>query len=361
MSKIFMIGDTHAGMSPLNYHKWMLNLKEYFYKLYIPLLKERYEPGDICIHLGDLFDNRNQIPIDVLNDIQKIVEEISSILPIYILIGNHDIFTKSSNDINTPRLYKHIPDVFIIESTKEIEYNNKKLLLMPWVDKKSEQIKLINQYKSDYLFCHSDLNGAKMHLNSVAHKNLDKIDVDEFKSYKYVFSGHIHINQVNKNFIFNGSIYQMDRNDFGNKKGVYILDTNTDTYEFIENNISPEFRQVVINSEDDIKKLENIDTSRNYVDLKISNNLLVNSRKTRRNLELLLEKGSFSDIEYINDIKGEEVMNEEVMNIDLDKVKIDNYEELLVSYIDSQNYENGKIKDGIKEELFKIFDLYKKN
>lgn len=355
-----MIGDTHAGMSPLNYQKWMKNLKEYFYELYIPTLLKKYKDGDICIHLGDLFDNRNQIPIDVLNEVQKIVEEISSILPFYILIGNHDIFTKSSNDINTPKIYKYIPNVFIIESTQEIIYNGRKLLLMPWVEKKSEQIKIINQYNSDYLFCHSDLNGAKMHLSSVAHKNLDKIDVDEFKSYKRVYSAHIHLTQVHKNFVFVGSIYQMDRNDYGNKKGIYILDTNSDTHEFIENNLSPEFKQVVVNSEEDIKKLEEIDTSKNYIDLKISNNLLVNSRKTRRKLEVALEKGGFSDIEYINDIKGEEILNEEISNIDMDKVKIDNYEELIVSYVDNQNYENGKIKVGIKDELTKIFEIYKK-
>jgi hypothetical protein len=51
--------------------------------------------------------------------------------------------------------------------------------------------KRLSNNLGDYLFCHSDLNGCKMHLNSVAHRNADKIDID-FNKYKE-FSGHIHI------------------------------------------------------------------------------------------------------------------------------------------------------------------------
>jgi hypothetical protein len=32
------------------------------------------------------------------------------------------------------------------------------------------------------------------------------------------FSGHIHIRQVNKNFTFIGSLWQMDRNDYNDQK-----------------------------------------------------------------------------------------------------------------------------------------------
>jgi hypothetical protein len=48
---------------------------------------------------------------------------------------------------------------------------------MPWVEKRLDMIKELSNNLGDYLFCHSDLNGCKMHLNSVAHRNADKIDV----------------------------------------------------------------------------------------------------------------------------------------------------------------------------------------
>src|ERR1035437_2926707 len=118
MAQIFMIGDSHAYVYPINYQKWMNTFKEYFYDFYIPLLKKESKPGDICIHLGDLFDNRNYIPIDVIVEVQKIVEEIASILPFHLLIGNHDIFNKSTNDINAIRMFKHIRVVTDRKSTR---------------------------------------------------------------------------------------------------------------------------------------------------------------------------------------------------------------------------------------------------
>ena len=46
--------------------------------------------------------------------------------------------------------------------------------MMPFIEKRLEQIKSIEENKNcDYLFCHSDLNGCKMHLTSVANKNAD--------------------------------------------------------------------------------------------------------------------------------------------------------------------------------------------
>ena len=68
MSKIFLISDTHIGLGyPNSVDKWFKVHQEYFSDFFIPLLKERLNPGDIVVHLGDLFDNRNVIPINLLN------------------------------------------------------------------------------------------------------------------------------------------------------------------------------------------------------------------------------------------------------------------------------------------------------
>ena len=92
MSKIFLIGDTHIGLGyPNNADKWFKVHREYFSDFLMPLLKSRVESGDIIVHLGDLFDNRNVIPINLMNYTLDIVEEISKIAPFHIIIGNHDV------------------------------------------------------------------------------------------------------------------------------------------------------------------------------------------------------------------------------------------------------------------------------
>jgi calcineurin-like phosphoesterase family protein len=368
MSKIFLIGDTHIGLGyPNSVDKWLKVHQEYFSKFLIPLLKKEAKPGDIILHLGDLFDNRNIIPINLLNYGMDIVEEISKIAPFHIIVGNHDCWSKSSDEINTIRPFKWIPNVFIYDKTSQIEYNSLRLCFMPYIEKRLEQINLINQNKDcDYLFCHSDLNGCRMHLTSVGHRNSDKIDVDDFKCFKRVFSGHIHIRQVSKNFEFIGSNFQMDRNDYGDQKGITILDTNTGETEFIKNDVSPVFKKVRISNEEDIEIIESLKDSKDYIDISISNNLLISNRKLRRKLEIILERGNFASVEYIDDIT-KELVDEEDLNVVDEQVETNeisitlDYEDYVKEYILKQNYDNEKFKSGVVLEYEEIIKIYKEN
>ena len=230
-------------------------------------------------------------------------------------------------------------------------------------------IKEINDNKGDYLFCHSDLNGCRMHLNSVAHRNADKIDVDEFRKYKHVFSGHIHIRQTNENFSFIGSPYQMDRNDMGDQKGITILDLSSDKIDFIPNTYSPIFRKFRVANEEDIDKLDDLRGTKDYIDLAISNNLLINNRKLRRKLEVMLEKGNFASVEYIDDITKELVDGEDVnesLEVELDENGMEisvqlEYEDYIKEYILKQKYDNDKFKSGIVNEFDEVIKIYNEN
>lgn len=373
MNRVFIIGDTHLSLGfPNNADKWFKVHQEYFKDFLLPLLKKEVKEGDIIVHLGDLFDNRDVIPINILNYGLDIVVEISKIAPLHIIIGNHDCWSKSSDEINTIRPFKFIPNVYVYDKTTKIEHNGYSLVMMPYIEKKKEQIAQILKYKgSDYLFCHSDLNGARMHLTSVAHRNIDKIDVDEFKAFKGVYSGHIHIVDRHKNFTFVGSNFQMDRNDYNDQKGIFILDLETGTDEFIPNKISPIFKKVRIKEDKDIDILEELKNTKDYIDIEISNNLLVNNRKLRRKLEMLLENSKFSSISYIDDITNNLEEINETKTSDDNKTEDDNleniisikldYEEYIKEYISIQKYDNDKFKDGIVNEYKQIVEIYKTN
>ena len=360
--RIWTLGDLHFGQYPLD-TKWLKMMVEYFDEFFIPLLKEKYQEGDIFVQLGDIFHNRNHVDIKVMNVVDRIFGEISKIIPTHVLVGNHDIYNRSSNDINSTMILKSHDNLFIYEYTTEVEIGGIKMVMMPWVERKEDQIALLKKHApADFLFCHSDLNGCKMHLHSVAHKNMNKIDIEEFGGYKTVASGHIHIRQENKNFLFVGSAYQLDRNDIGNEKGVHIFETNGE-FEFIENTISPTFKKVKIMSEEDVEKLD-ISTSRNYVDLSISNSLLVSNRKLRRKLEHILEDGNFARVEYVNDMvsdtdKLEEKLEKELEEIDIDSIDFDDFGEIILTYINSQEWTSEEIKGGVLKEFNNIIDIYK--
>jgi hypothetical protein len=249
----------------------------------------------------------------------------------------------------------------------------KSILMLPWVEKRKDQIEILKKFSGcDYLFCHSDLNGAKMHLSSVAHKNLDKIDVEEFSGYKNVYSGHIHILQRNKNFTFIGNNFEMDRNDLGNQKGIFILDTIDGTERFIPNNISPRFKKMYVRSEEDILSLEEVSTKDFYVDLIISSSLLVNNRKLRRKLEGMLESGNFASVDYLDDmsIMRDEKMKELGINEELTQEELEagviptiqlEYTEVIRQYINGQSHDSEKIKSGIVQEFNEVVRIYEEN
>jgi DNA repair exonuclease SbcCD nuclease subunit len=369
MSKILVIGDTHLGLGyPNSVDKWFKVHQEYFEKFLIPLVKKELSENDIIIHCGDLFDNRSVVPINILNYAQDLLEKLSKICPIHILIGNHDLYTKASNDVNTVKLYKYIPNITVYEEPTKIEFCGKSILMLPWVERKQDQIDVLKKFKSaDYLFCHSDLNGAKMHLTSVAHKNNDKIDVEEFSGYKNVYSGHIHILQVTQNFTFVGNNFEMDRNDINNQKGIFILDVITEEENFIPNNISPKYKKIYIRTQEDIETLENVST-KDYIDLFISNSLLINNRKLRRKLELMLESGNFASVDYIDDLVLEkndeevksvldELTDEELKEGVVPSIQLE-YTDLIRQYINAQKYESDKIKNGVLQEFNEIARIY---
>lgn len=371
MSKIFLIGDTHIGLGyPNSVDKWFKVHQQYFSEFLIPLLKKEVEDGDIIVHLGDLFDNRNVIPINLLNYGMDIVEEISRIAPLHIIVGNHDLWSKSASEINTIRPFRYIPNVTIYDKTSILEYNGKKILMMPYIEKRLEQIDLINQFNDcDYLFCHSDLNGCKMHLTSVAHKNSDKIDIQDFHSFRKVRSGHIHLTQENGNFKFVGSIFQMDRNDIGDQKGITVIDTSDESEEFFPNKVSPVFKKFRVTNEQDVERLDELKDTKDYVDLAISNNLLISNRKLRRKLEVMLEKGNFASVEYIDDITqelvdGEEVSESQKTEVDENGIEISvqlEYEDYIKEYILKQKYDNDKFKNGIVTEFDEVIKIYNEN
>ena len=357
--KVYMTTDWHFGIYLNDLNKWINMMEDYFYNFYIPYLKKNVKEGDVLVHCGDLYDNRTSIPIIASYKVEKILSEIAKIMPIHLIVGNHDLYNKGSNDVNSVRLFDHIDNISVYTEAANIEIFDKKLILIPWVEKRLDLIKTIKDNPGDYLFCHSDLNGCRMHLSSVAHRNPDKIDIYEFKGYKHVFSGHIHLRQTNNNFTFIGAPYHMDRNDIGDEKGITILDIVSGEVEFVPNTYSPVFRKVIVKTSDDIDILEKYTDSKDYIDLAVSNNLLINDRRLRRKLEIMLESGGFTSVSYIDDIPREKEDDEDLDGMIDVSIQLD-YEEFIREWIVKREYDS-KFQGGILKEYDSIIEIYQDN
>jgi len=267
--RVWLITDTHLGVKNSS-NEWIEIIDTYFKDFFFPLVKKHYRPGDVLIHLGDWYDSRQSVNLRVLNLGVEIAEKMSLTFPdgIWILIGNHDIFGKNTNDVNSLKSIKWIPSITICEEPASIQLGEKSFFMMPWrKDSETEESCLDSAEYHDYLCCHSDIRGLKFNRYvNVEHGS----DSTKFRKFGRVYSGHIHYAQESGNIKMLGSPYELTRSDMDNPKGITLLDLETGQETFFENDISPKFKryqfeEILEKTIDDV----NSDFENNFVDIMI--------------------------------------------------------------------------------------------
>jgi DNA repair exonuclease SbcCD nuclease subunit len=187
---------------------------------------------------------------------------------VYIIVGNHDIWGKTNNEVNSLKSIKWIPGVNIIEEPQSISIIDKSFLLMPWrKDHEAESEFLESSAAHDVLCCHADIRGLKFNKFTRVETGAS---VDEFEKFRRVYSGHIHYAQKSDNINMLGSPYEITRSDMDNKKGITLLNVSDLKETFFENDFSPKFKRFYFNdilesTQEDLEPL----FRNNFVDIMI--------------------------------------------------------------------------------------------
>ena len=274
--RIWMVSDSHLGCRS-NSVLWLQIIEDYFFNFFIPLVKKEYKEGDVLYHLGDVFDNRQSVNLAAQDLAIRVFEKLGEIFPdIHIIVGNHDIMRKNSNEISSVDCLKYLPNVNVLKEPKILKYKDATCLLMPWRRNHEHEIETLDNIKDkiDYMFCHTETRGVQIS-PSTKHLHDGGNEVGIFKRFKRVYSGHIHYRQDKENFVLVGNPYQMTRSDRDNQKGIYLLDLESGNHTFFENKLSPVFLRYYINEilemrmEDIEKEIKN-----NFVDIFIPSNVL---------------------------------------------------------------------------------------
>jgi len=241
-NKIFLLSDIHFGVRA-NSIEWLQNQLNFFDNFYIPYLKKNVEKDSILFILGDFFDNRQLLDINVMNKAIDIVFKLSNILPVYFMTGNHDIYKKNDTDVNSLIAFRFIPNTVIYEKPIIITNGKSKILVMPWIGDKDieEQYAKENNKKADYIFAHTDISGFKYDNG----RNIVRgVNFENIKGYKRIFSGHIHKRQEINHLIYIGSPYHTKRSDIGNNKCIYVFYPDTNEIIKEDNNSSSVFQRI---------------------------------------------------------------------------------------------------------------------
>lgn len=234
--QIALISDLHFGIKK-NSDLFLENSLKCIKEEFIPALRKR-AISHIYI-LGDIFDNRNTINVKVKNAVFDLFNEDLKNFKIKIIVGNHDIYHKSTTDINSLKMFTKFTNIEIIDEITLQNVDGRKFLFVPWqVDYKKFQEKVADSnFHCDVCFGHFDINRCYMNKHNIMTNDGLNPEVF-FNNYTLTFSGHFHIRSITKSdtreIIYLGTPYELNRNDRDEPKGFCILDTENLQYEFVD-------------------------------------------------------------------------------------------------------------------------------
>lgn len=348
MSKVALITDLHLGYKENTVQsKMMYETLDWFFDVI-----KKQDITNIFI-LGDIFNHRQMIDfMTIKNTYDHLINPIvENNIKAYILAGNHDCYYKNTNEVySVELLFSHIKNLHLVKNNPEtIIIENTSFQLIPWMSSENYQecMLRIQESTSDYLLGHFEINGFTM-VKGIQCRN--GISVDNLRQFKKVFSGHFHINDDKENICYIGTPYEKDWNDKGENKGFYILDLDTNEYQYIKNE-NPFHITLEYNNDfmiDDLEKLKDKNVKL------IVNNIDKQSKFDKDIIELQkVNPYKLSIIENTQTILNEEkVMDsiqEDVVEFDLnDNIK------LLTTYTD--NIETDLDKEILKDNLISIYN-----
>jgi DNA repair exonuclease SbcCD nuclease subunit len=346
--KIWFLADLHFGCRADN-EIWLKDYSDYFYNVFIPLLKDKYEDGDIICSLGDVFDNRSTVGINTMNVVIDIFEKMAAICPdIRLIVGNHDIYNKSSNTVTSLNILKYIKGVKIYYKPEVEVIGGKTVLFHPWIEDRDIQTKLLSKFNGDYIFGHLDVYGVESNIKGIKTKSANAVNMSEFKKAE-VYAGHIHLRQNYKNIHYVGNPYAKVRGE-GDAKGITVLDIKTGKTEFYENTYSPKFLKENIYELMDVTVGELKERwKNNYVDIHVLGSDITKCRFDDLREEL---NGYYKEFVIKNESVNSGLVNDiGDANSDFEDAKTS--EEHLNDFVDLTEW-NSELKDDVMKLLNEI-------
>ena len=321
MHKIALISDIHFGCRT-NSEKYLKISEDFFMDTLYNTLKDN-QITDLRI-LGDLFDNRNSINTRTMNSVLNVFRFFKNNLPnlkIKCLLGNHDIYYHNRVDINAIECLREFDNVEIVSSVEKEVIEGKSILMVPWITSNTSDIyenfihHANSKDKIDYLLGHFEIQNFEM---VPGIKDENGLQQSKFNNFTRVISGHFHLRDTQGSISYLGCPYQMNWADYGNNKGIHILDVETNELEFIENKQSPKHVKIYVS---DIAKVQKdkkkqkalfMSAKNNFVKVIIDNKYkdsaiikIVTQLETLKPIRLDIDNQYVDDLELSSDADAE--------------------------------------------------------
>ena len=338
--KVAIITDTHYGA-----RKGSKHIHDYFEKFYknvfFPSLEEHNI--DTVNHMGDIFDSRKPIDLQSLEWSKKVVFEPMKKYKLHAIIGNHDCYYKDTNYVNSPELLLNdYSNITTYSEPAEINLDGLDILLLPWINSQNYEHakKLIKTCKSKVAMGHLEMNGFQATRGHIMESGME---VDVFKNFTRVYSGHFHTRSNDGKIYYLGNPYEMFWNDVNDPRGFHIFDTETLTHTPINN---PYRLFYNIYYEDTPYQLFDFTEYDNKI-VKV----IVRQKTNSRNFERFIDKLYSSGVQDLKIIENFQLQENEEFDINEEENTIT----ILNRYVDESEIDLDKSKiKGILQDIYKL-------
>ena len=327
--KIAIINDTHFGARN-DSHLFLEHFLSFFETQFFPYLKEN--EITTIFHLGDLLDRRKFVNFHTLSQVKnrffKVLKDNN--IEMHMILGNHDMYYKNTNEVNSPReLFQEYDKFYLYEEPQDLVLDNIKFCMIPWICEENENkiMSFIKDTSASILCGHLELNGYEV-MRGVAH--IGGMKDDSIQKFEHVFSGHFHIKSSSKNVKYLGTQYQITFSDVNDMKGFHIFDTKTRDLQFIENSDRMFYIIHTEESYEDYSFLHNkfvkLMVNKNTQRSKIDDIIYEIEKNNPYNLTVVEDYNIDNTDETVIDLSKDTmtIINEEIesLELDLDKSKL---------------------------------------
>ena len=224
--KIAIITDQHFGARKNSklFHDYFL---KFYDNVFFPTLEK--EKITTVIDMGDTFDSRKGIDFSALTWAKDhYFDRLRDMgIEVHTIVGNHTAYYKNTNDINAiDLLLREYDNVKVYSEATSIDVCGLNVLLVPWINQENKEMTLSMINKSTAPMCmgHLELQGFKVNDYVVMDHGMD---MDPFKKFEKVFSGHFHTRSTQDNISYLGNPYEIYWNDCEDTRGFHLFDTKT--------------------------------------------------------------------------------------------------------------------------------------
>ena len=340
--KVAIITDQHFGArkSSRVFHDFF---NKFYKNVFFPTLKKR--GIDTVLDLGDTYDNRRTLDLWAANwSKTEYFDKLREMgITVHALVGNHTAYFKDTNDVNTlTGIVGEYDNISIYDRATEVVIGGLPILFLPWINQqnKEESHDAIEKSTSKIAMGHLELNGFEAHRGYI----MDHGDsTAPYKKFEKVFSGHYHRKSQRNNIWYLGNPYQIYWNDYRDRRGFHIFDTETLELEFIKNPY--EIYQKIYYHEEKIQSgmFKYHDYAQSFVKIIVEKK--TDTEKFERFISNLYAAG-VHEIKVIEDPSFEQDLNEE---IDIEK---EDTLTILEKYVDDMEHSDKPALKNILKSLY---------